>query len=263
MKLLDFDRLMRNFECASMTVPFRNWIVLHVDGDNFHKWTAEQKLERPFDVRLRDTFDEIAAHIMSNMEGVFAMHQSDEISVLIPCWSNYLKREVPKLISKSVALASSRMTMLSYVETMFATHIYALPTIESVLDYYRWRFEDALRNSLNMCVYWALRDIDGLSGNQAAGMMHQKSILWKNEYLFRNGINFSKVDGWAKRGRILYWAYEKMDAVNRATGEPTEVERRNLVIGVPICVRENYIGFLREYVNDCIERHWSIDNLKE
>lgn len=251
MKFKDFDKFMRQFECLSMEAPFRNWIVLHVDGDNFHRWTKKQNLERPFDSRLREYLDEISYRIMMDMNGIFTLHQSDEMSVLLSNTSDYLGRSIPKLISKSVAIATSVGTLLTGVETKFATRVFTLPTLDSVIDYYRWRLADAVRNSLNMCVYWTLRDRDEVSGKVAARIMDGKNIAWKNEYLFKHGINFDALDGWMKRGHMLYWIRVENTILNSYTEKFENVERRELIIESPHKdERVVFTGFLRDYIEN-------------
>ena len=249
MKLREFDVFMRQFESSSVIVPIRNWIVLHVDGDNFHRWTKEQELVRPFDKTLRQLFDKISERIMVDMGGILTLHQSDEMSILIPNTSDYLKRSVPKLVSKSVALATTTATNLMGVETLFATRVFTLPTVDSVIDYYRWRLADAVRNSLNMCVYWTLRDVDGVSGKVAASTMNGKDVGWKNEYLFERGINFDELEDWKKRGHLLYWITNKAIVMNVHTEKPEEVVRRKLIVTFsPKDERVEFVEFLKKYI---------------
>lgn len=57
-----------------------------------------------------------------------------------------------------------------------------LPNIDSVIDYFRWRNEDAHRNGLNAHCYWTLRN-EGSTIQEAAESLHQLSVAEKNELL--------------------------------------------------------------------------------
>ena len=253
MRFKDFEQKMREFECQTMKVPPDNWIVLHVDGDNFHIWTVEQNIERPFSFEFRKMMNGISGYLMSNMNGLFSYNQSDEMSILLHNKTDYFNRSVPKLISKSVALASARATFINEAETKFATHLYALPTVATVIDYYRWRLSDAVRNSLNMAVYWTLRDVDNLSPAVATKQMEHKTIAWKNEYLFSKGINFNDLEEWKRRGNMFYWKEEERKGYNIQKQEEVMVSRRVLIeASPPRDERVAFVKFLTDYINNLI-----------
>lgn len=84
-------------------------------------------------------------------------------------------------------------------QAIFYYRVVPLPTIERVQDYFLWRQEDAHRNSLNSHCYWLLRK-QGKSVAEATNALDGRSVAFKNELLFQNGINFDKLPNWQKRG---------------------------------------------------------------
>lgn len=76
-----------------------------------------------------------------------------------------------------------------------------------MIDYFRWRNEDAHRNALNAHCYWMMR---------------------KNEYLFQNGINFNDIPNWQKRGIGFYWEEYEKPSINPITGDEAMAIRRRL-----------------------------------
>jgi len=78
-----------------------------------------------------------------------------------------------------------------------------------VVDYFRWRAEDAARNALNAWCYWTLRKA-GQSRQAATAALRGATTAEKSELLFKYGINFNDVPAWQKRGVGLYWeTYDK------------------------------------------------------
>ncbi|WP_277873801.1 MULTISPECIES: hypothetical protein [Cyanophyceae] len=78
-----------------------------------------------------------------------------------------------------------------------------------VVDYFNWRQADATRCALNGWCYWTLRKARESVGN-ATSALEGKSVAFKNQLLFQNGINFNELPAWQQRGTGLYWEkYEK------------------------------------------------------
>ena len=256
MKFKEYEKKMRTFEYGNTMVPPDNWIILHIDGDNFHKWTKEMDLETPYDKGLHTIFEYLTNKLMIEMNGIFSYHQSDEINILLMNNTDYLKRSVPKLVSKSVAITSADTTIISNRETKFATRVFALPNIENVVDYYRWRLADALRNSLNSAVYWALRD-EGLSGKRATSAMNRKDKTWKHEYLFSQGINFNDLDPAQKRGYMTFVTRERRTAINRQTGNAEPYTRRVFTRQPPPRTTHGFGMFIEKYLNEEIQRNYN------
>src|SRR5438067_452586 len=81
---------------------------------------------------------------------------------------------------------------------VFDCRICELPNKSLVADYFRWRNEDAFRNSLSAHCYWQLRKT-GLSAVNATERISKLNTAEKNELLFGYGINFNELPSWQKR----------------------------------------------------------------
>src|SRR5439155_1085877 len=113
-----------------------------------------------------------------------------------------------------------------------------------VVDYFRWRSEDAHRNALNAHCYWLLRK-QGRSVGEATAALKGLSVPGKNELLFRNGINFNDLPAWQKRGSGLYWEWYDRPAENPVTGEKVVARRRRIRHDLELPLKDDYSAFLR------------------
>src|ERR1700741_2933777 len=107
----------------------------------------------------------------------------------------------------------------------FDCRISQWPSLELVVDYFRWRNEDAHRNALNAHCYWLLRK-QGQNIGEATAALQGLSVATKNELLFRHGINFNALPLWQRRGTGLYWGEYDRPAENPRTGEQVVARRR-------------------------------------
>ena len=55
-----------------------------------------------------------------------------------------------------------------------------------------------------------------------------KGTAWKNELLFRRGVNFSDLPAWQKRGVGLWWETTEKPGVDPRTGTPAVGTRRRI-----------------------------------
>src|SRR5262249_40540688 len=150
------------------------------------------QFEAPFDVRFRDLMLETTEHLMSGcgFNIVYAFTESDEISLLFDLAENSFGRKLRKLNSILAGEASAKFSLSLGAIAAFDCRISQLPTLDLVVDYFRWRSEDAHRNALNAHSYWLLRK-QGKGVNQATAALDGMSVGAKNELLFQNGVNFN------------------------------------------------------------------------
>ncbi|MEP7287656.1 MAG: guanylyltransferase, partial [Chloroflexota bacterium] len=123
-----------------------------------------------------------------------------------------------------------------------------LPGIEVVIDYFRWRQEDAHRNALNAHCYWLLRK-QGQSVNAATDALIGLSVADKNELLYQNGINFNDLPSWQKRGTGVYWETFFKEGYNPISGETVQTERRRLYRDMELKLHEDYEQFIATLVS--------------
>ncbi len=126
----------------------------------------------------------------------------------------------------------------------FDCRIIPLPNEKLVIDYFRWRAEDANRNALNAYCYWKLRD-QGLSSSAVTSKLTGLSIGDKNELLYQQNINYNDLPSWQKRGTGIYYtttARKSYDVNQKAI----ETERRVLICDTELPLDTKYSNFLEE-----------------
>ena len=126
---------------------------------------------------------------------------------------------------------------------VFDCRISQLPTKSLVVDYFRWRNEDASRNALNSHCYWLLRE-EGKKPDAVAKRLSGVSVADKNELLFERGINFNDIPTWQKRGIGIYWEIYEKSAKNMQTGEAVTATRKRLKVDYDLPMKGEYSSFI-------------------
>ncbi len=160
MKFSELDSSMRVYETAhDHSVLPGIFMVARIDGRSFTRLTKEvHEFEAPFDVVFRDHMLTTTEHLMScGFKVVYGYTQSDEISLVLHRDEDSFDRKLRKLNSVLAGEASAKFSLSLGDLGAFDCRISQLPTAAKVVDYLRWRNEDAHRNALNAHCYWALR----------------------------------------------------------------------------------------------------------
>ncbi|RAJ83639.1 tRNA(His) 5'-end guanylyltransferase [Chitinophaga dinghuensis] len=249
MKFDDLDKKMRVFETHDdkYILP-EMYIVARIDGRNFTKLTKEKHdFEKPFDLRFHDYMVETVRHLMTcGFNIVYGYTQSDEISLLFHLQENAFSRKERKYNSILAAEASARFsTQLGDIGT-FDCRICQLPNSSLVSDYFRWRHEDAHRNSLSAHCYWLLRGL-GHTAVEATERINKLSSSDKNELLFAHGINFNDLPTWQKRGSGIYWKEVTTEGYNPVKKEAVQVQRRVLFVDRELPMGLAYNEFIQQF----------------
>jgi tRNA(His) guanylyltransferase len=230
MKFDELDSKMREFELARdyKAIP-EVFLVARLDGRSFTKLTKEVlPMKRPFDGLFRDGMVATLAHLMDcGFQITFGYTQSDEISLLFARTETTFGRRLRKLISILAGEASAAFSVRLGSCAVFDCKIIELPESHCVVDYFRWRSEDAHRNALNAWCYWTLRD-EGIQPLDATRTLDGMNVSEKNEFLFRRGINFNDVPRWQKRGIGMLWETYEKTSVNPKNNMPVVAIRRRL-----------------------------------
>jgi tRNA(His) 5'-end guanylyltransferase len=206
------------------------------------------KLDAPFDERFRDLMVETAKHLMTcGFRTAYAYTESDEISLLFDKEENSFGRKIRKFNSVLAGEASAKFSLLLSDMAYFDCRISELPNADCVVDYFRWRNEDAHRNALNAHCYWRLRS-EGQTAKTATDALVRLSIADKNELLFSRGINFNDLPSWQKRGIGIVWAEHEKAAVNEKTGEQVTAIRRRLSRIYDLPMRDEYSQFIARLI---------------
>ena len=150
MKFSELDKKMRVYETSlDQYVMPGIYIVARLDGRGFTKLTKEiLTLEKPFDIRFRDAMIQTVRHLMeAGFRIIYGYNESDEISLLFHQDDKSFDRKTRKIISVLAGEASAKFsTEIGHVAA-FDCRICPLPNEDTVIDYFRWRSEDAHRNS--------------------------------------------------------------------------------------------------------------------
>lgn len=247
MKFDDLDVKMRVFETShDLCVLPGLYMVARLDGRSFTRLTKDvHKFEAPFDVRFRDHMLETTEHLMGacGFNVLYGYTESDEISLLFDPQENGFQRKLRKLNSVLAGEASAKFSLQLGAVACFDCRISQLPTAELVVDYFRWRNEDAHRNALNAHCYWAMRK-DGRSVKEATAALAGLSVADKNELLFQHGVNFNDLPLWQKRGCGVWWNTVELPAKNPITGEDVVARRRRLHRELDLPMKDAYSEFL-------------------
>ncbi len=247
MKFDELDKKMRVFETAhDHCVLPEQFMVARIDGRGFTRLTKEvHKFEAPFDERFRDYMVETTEHLMNcGFRAIYGYTQSDEISILFHRDEGSFGRKLRKYNSVLAGEASAKFSLLLGDLGVFDCRICQFPNEKLVVDYFRWRNEDAHRNALNAHCYWALRR-EGAGVQDATDQLAGMSVPDKNELLFKmQNLNFNDLPNWQKRGTGLYWESYAKEATNPKTGKKVEAQRRRIKRDFDLPMKEQYSDFI-------------------
>ena len=251
MQFKKLDTMMRVYETAhDYSVLPEIYMVARLDGRNFTRLTKEMhQFKAPFDEQFRDYMLATVEHLMNcGFKVIYGYTQSDEISLLLDLTEDTFNRKLRKLNSVLASEASAKFSLLLGDMGCFDCRISQLPNINLVVDYFRWRQQDAHRNAINAHCYWCLRR-DGKTARKATSMMEGVSIADKNELLFQHGINFNDLPSWQKRGSGLYWEKYQKIGKNPITGSETVVDRNRIKIDLELPMKDEYSQFIYNLLN--------------
>ena len=246
----ELDRKMRVYERSLDQILLPElYLVARLDGNRFTRLTKEIcKFEVPYDERFRDMMVDTVKAIMNyGFRIVYGYTESDEISLLFHSEESTFGRKVRKFNSILAGVASASFSMNLGQEAIFDCRMVPLPTIERVREYFLWRQEDAHRNSLNSHCYWMLRK-QGKSVSEATKMLEEKTVSFKNELLFGNGINYDSLPSWQKRGIGIYWDNDAKEGLNPITANGETAEKRALITDYEIPLGSEYADFVSSFL---------------
>jgi tRNA(His) 5'-end guanylyltransferase len=251
MNFVELDSRMRVFETAHdhCVLPGIN-IVVRLDGRGFTRLTKEvHQFEAPFDPRFRDMMLRTAEHLMEVGFSVrLGYTQSDEISLLLAPDDNAFKRKLRKLTSVLAGEASAKFSLELGALACFDARVCQLPTVDQVVDYFRWRSEDAHRNALSAHCYWLLRR-EGQSYQAATQSLVGATVANKNELLFSRGINFNELPAWQKRGSGLYWEEVAKLGRNPLTGQETTTTQKQIKTDLELPTGQAFSEMIRSFLH--------------
>ncbi len=253
MKFEELEARLRIFETThdQCVLPGIN-IVARLDGRGFTHLTRDvHHFKTPYDLHFRDMMVATMKYLVaeSGFQIIYGYTQSDEISLLLHPAETLFGRKLRKYNSILAGACSAKFSLLLNDFAGFDCRISQLPKIDDVVDYFRWRSEDAHRNALNGHCYWVLRK-EGQSAQVATQKLAGLSIAGKNEFLFQHGINFNDLPNWQKRGIGIYWEEYEKQGWNPKTQIQMVAQRRRLAVDYDLPVGEKYSELVRKILDD-------------
>lgn len=252
MKFETLDSELRQYETLHDLCVMPNlFIVARLDGRSFTKKTKETwQLQAPFDKRFHDIMTQTTQHLMKcGFSIIYGYTQSDEISLLFRFDDTTFNRKLRKINSILAGEASAFFSLQMGDLASFDCRVSQLPNEKLVYDYFRWRQEDAHRNSLNAHCYWLQRH-QGINATEATQYLVGKSLAEKNELLFSNGINYNELPNWQKRGSGVYFKTVEKLGFNPKAKEKVITTRQETVVDETLPLGDAYSKFICAKINE-------------
>jgi tRNA(His) guanylyltransferase len=246
MMFSDLDARMRVYETAHDLCALPGlFLVARLDGRSFTRLATILGYERPFDPRFRDVMVGVVRHLMAcGVRCSFGYTQSDEISLLLDPRLDAFGRKERKLLSILAGEASGAASLAFGMPVALDCRLSQLPSEQLVVDYFRWRQEDAARNALNAHCHWRLRG-EGHSGESAYAAIAGFSTAAKHELLYSRGVNFDGLPAWQKRGIGVRWGEATVTGIDPRDGRAAEAVRTQLVVDGELPLRDEYARYVR------------------
>ncbi len=206
------------------------WIIARLDGRGFTEQLHKKlNFNAPHDPRFRDLMLATTHHLMGQcgFRVLFGHSQSDEISLLFHRNEDAFARRTSKFNSLLAAEASVFLSRQLDHSLVFDCKTIPMPDPQSIVDYFRWRSEEAFRNALNAHCYWELRR-QNFSPRQSDEKLRGQSHKQKIDLLNSFGIDFVALPQWQKRGCGLRWRSQTHQGWNPKTQKIEYGKRRQL-----------------------------------
>jgi len=180
-------------------VPQRTNLIVRVDGRSFHTYTRSS--EKPYDRQIAGAMDAGAQAVCSEMMGCrFAYGQSDEYSFLATDFDSFQSEawfngNVQKIASIAASISTSAFNLMRLSQTLergikpdgpqlrslmtatFDARAFVIPSRSEVENYFVWRQQDAIRNSLNMLAscHYSHRELHNVSTSDRHELLQKKA----------------------------------------------------------------------------------------
>lgn len=179
-------------------LPRRTYTIIRIDGKAFHTYT--RGLVRPFDEKLTQDMNEVAKFLCEEIQGAkFAYVQSDEISILLTDFDKlntdaWFDGNIQKMVSVSASIATAKFNELRPSKmAFFDSRVFTMPNYMEVANYFVWRQQDAVRNSIQSVAQSLYSDKELL----------KKSTSEMQDMCFDKGLNWNDLNPMYKRGRLI------------------------------------------------------------
>jgi len=190
------NRMKENYEHRyRFKLTRRMLVIMRLDGKAFH--TLTRKCKKPYDIDFQTTMQDTALKLYQEIQGAKCAYvQSDEISILLTdfdrlktdAWFDY---NLQKIVSVSAGIASSFFSTNwnGRLPAIFDCRAFNVPK-EEVCNYFIWRQQDWLRNSIQMLAqsYYSSKQLHKKNTSEMHEMLHEKGVSWDEiEPVWKNG----------------------------------------------------------------------------
>jgi len=243
------DRMKEFYEDRTrIKLPRRTFTIIRIDGKAFHTYT--RGLQRPFDQGLIEDMNATTAYLCKNIQGAkFGYVQSDEISLVLTDFDDlgthaWFDNNLQKMASVAASMATAEFNRLRMMRLMrnsqiflepehikamrmaeFDARVFQIPFIDEVENYFIWRQQDAVRNSISSVAQslYSTRELHGKKTDDMQELIFQKGINW-NDYDFRmkRGAVITKVEVPVIPRNVEYVNDGKTYAI-----DPNQIVKRN------------------------------------
>ena len=176
--------------------------LARLDGRNFHKFT--KALRRPYDARLAEMMIDLTSFLVKETGAILGYTQSDEISLV--WYADNTRTEtcfggkVAKMTSVMASMATAHFNEALPTQIpekrgnkplpVFDNRVWQVPTLAEAAHYFRWRQQDAIRNSVQMAArsVYSHSNCKGKKTLELKAMLLKQGINWENYFPhFRHG----------------------------------------------------------------------------
>jgi len=209
------NRMKDNYESRyGIKLTRRMPVVLRLDGKSFH--TLTRICAKPFDKAFQAAMQHTALELCSQIQGAKCAYvQSDEISILLTdfdrlttdAWFDY---NLQKIVSISAGIASACFSYYWSQDNyaVFDSRAFNLPK-EEVCNYFIWRQQDWIRNSIQMLSqnYYSHKQLHKKNTADMHEMLHEKEVNWADlDSVWKNGIFLfaANGEGWKANPGIIF-----------------------------------------------------------
>jgi len=185
------ERMKHNYEMPYLYhLTRRVPVIIRLDGKSFHSYT--RGCDKPFDEHLSRAMCLTATDLIKAIGGAkIAYTQSDEISILVTdyddiytdAWYDY---NVQKLCSITASMCTALFNMYfrhpREIQTRLATfdsRVFNVPK-EEVMNYFLWRQQDWIRNSVQMCAQhlYSPKELHKKNNEMMKEMIKERGMDW-------------------------------------------------------------------------------------
>lgn len=157
-----------------------------------------------------------------------------------------------QLMTKTIEHLMSAVGFQLQHHAVFDARVCQLPTEQLVVDYFRWRQEDAARNALFSHCYYQLVST-GLTPEKAHDALRGATTSVKNELLFSHGTNFNDLPLWQRHGSGMYAVDETKIGFNPKLQIEVETIRRRLKLDSELPRGDTYGEFVRKLYRETLD----------